>query len=231
LCHAPSANADRAAVGIVLHVGAGLPMMVCTTVYMPRRLLNFATVTMLVLAVGITSLWAVGSFCTLWAWTQIGNVEFHCRSVTGEFRLAVITRSPYEISSGACTTSLWGSDWPDKPTRVLHDLNAATASDETWCSFEKANAVRATYIDGSAIEEHGPAMPAYVLSVRLWPLAALCAVPALIRRVAVEYANRRRRIRLQEGLCVRCGYDLRASPDRCPECGNEPSVQLEPPKN
>ncbi len=31
----------------------------------------------------------------------------------------------------------------------------------------------------------------------------------------------RRRKRKKHGLCVKCGYDLRGSKDRCPECGQE----------
>ena len=57
----------------------------------------------------------------------------------------------------------------------------------------------------------------WLVAAPFWFLCLLLALPSMTRVVIL--ATVRRRHRRMHGRCVACGYYLRATRDRCPECG------------
>jgi hypothetical protein len=59
------------------------------------------------------------------------------------------------------------------------------------------------------------------LSIPYWAIVILLLIPPLIW--AAKLRQQQRSVeRNRVDICRRCGYDLRATPDRCPECGAIP---------
>jgi len=105
----------------------------------------------------------------------------------------------------------------DPPTEhgyTLDDVDSAG----TWCLHRL----------GFIVVDWGPAptnsnglQGGWFAALPYWPLIAMTAVVPLSRFIR---AIRKRR-RDTTGLCVVCGYDLRATPERCPECGTVVSTK------
>ena len=64
------------------------------------------------------------------------------------------------------------------------------------------------------------AIPLGRLSVA-WPVLLIGTMPLAVAAMHVWYRPTRQERRRKLGKCVKCDYDLRETPERCPECGRE----------
>jgi hypothetical protein len=181
-----------------------------------RILLNAATVLSLLLCVATAGLWArsylVRDVIVLNARGTFPDTPAGARDEP--------VRYSAELDSGTVIlTRLRGSyvtpDWRDR----------AGGPPARWRWYADAPwNLRGRGILGFWTDHGGPAKPTVpttrdVIAIPVWPVALVLALfPVLRLRAAI-----RRRRPFGSLLCPACGYDLRATPDRCPECGHKPS--------
>ncbi|MCH8964385.1 MAG: hypothetical protein IIB58_05455 [Planctomycetes bacterium] len=92
--------------------------------------------------------------------------------------------------------------------------NVNTATGKFWRNW---NPIRPFRWDNSTITWRGATYRTKTISFPHWLFVLVFSIPLFVAGKRVY----RRRKRKKLGLCVKCGYDLRASKDRCPECGTE----------
>jgi hypothetical protein len=158
-----------------------------------RLLLHVTTVLALLLAVTFAGVWIRGHYA-FEGW--VFGFERHV----------------YHLNSARDGTYLaWFSDLTTPVrTRFVHD---------------DPNDCRGMFPDGGGTlgfryvrHNYGPGTPFGTFRACYIPHWATMAVSAVVAAggVMLIRVDRRRRGR---GLCAKCGYDLRATPERCPECG------------
>ena len=118
-----------------------------------------------------------------------------------------------DYRSRACLPILQWESYED-PTKAAAPWPGSGAPDWGFDSFTQGRVRSGS--GGSRDEETG-----WTLRLPLWAIVAALAPWPLLWFRGIWRRQFVFRRRLRRGCCVGCGYDLRASPGRCPECGEK----------
>ena len=195
-----------------------------------RRLHNLLTALSLLLLVAVAALW-VRSYFVGDTWTlPYDRVVDVTTSPYGE---TDTWRAQYVLNSGRgraqwvrteCTDDAVapaGHSTLPVPQTIL-DLRSNTPGDWWTGALGFDYFVREKHYVHGPRGNHSTYFGFRTLTVPYWFLASVSG--ALAAAGVFRYLRqRRRRVRIARGLCRTCGYDIRATLDRCPECGTTPA--------
>lgn len=180
---------------------------------MARRLANFIIALSFVACAAVVGLWVRSYF--------VSDLVIHSDAAGDHFEAVTI---PGQVRLTAATGWISGHPW------TWYHGNAPP-----WYPvFGQRPIYHTWYLPGFAVQDGTASVPAIEfgprrswqmrVSYRTWaipfhlPLAVTLIGPAwLVIRARRRWLRGRRWA--ASGRCARCGYDLRASPDCCPECG------------
>jgi hypothetical protein len=173
-----------------------------------RRLLDFLTILSLLLCLATVALW-VRSY---WRYDGVAHV-----SVSGD------QQEVFESNYGELGhySNHFGRSMPELLTLPRwYSYTKPSDSNGGPSSFARQNQfVQFDWVPGFGYANYETSLNDYVYR-SLWfphwfPVLLFAILPALRLR-SILRTRRRHRC----GLCPQCGYDLRATPERCPECGH-----------
>jgi hypothetical protein len=101
----------------------------------------------------------------------------------------------------------------DEPRRFTSKPLPYVLVTNQWPPVSDASAEITTMLAATPVVER-----CTVKSIAHWPLLVVTSLP-IGYWLLIERRRHLADCRRAAGFCPRCGYDMRASPDRCPECG------------
>jgi hypothetical protein len=185
----------------------------CTIVPLRRWLLNLLTTGSLVLCVASCVLW----LRSYWVWEALNVYDER-----GDSSLWVSTQWSLLCRDGRLSWDMSqytdpdpaaiAKRMPNRGRRWFFPRNEASHDSAGWWQRHR---FEAEWRHDHTLPPHPTKSFLGWIAVPFWAIVPAFAI-APFNRVR---RYRRRRRRQDATLCTSCGYDLRATPDRCPECG------------